>query len=129
MTRAILLVLSLFVGCAQPDPKPVAAAHTRGRDLDQCRAIAHSGEDVQRCLIVQHDWDVTPAQLAGFTFQRQLDGIGREIRRDCARDVGRIADSTRRADYIKAGVNPNPQNAFERFQDSLFRDEMIQRLC
>lgn len=79
----------------------------RTRQLEQCRVISHSGEELTRCLVTQHDWAADTALLEGLTFQAHLDSLRDSIQRIQDSIALAVADSLRLArEAAAAHVDP-----------------------
>jgi hypothetical protein len=84
MTRTLLLLALLSACTSRPESSTV-------RQREQCLAISHSGDDLTRCLVVQHDWDAAPASLEGRIFQARIDTLTRIARnREATQDLVRV---------------------------------------
>ncbi len=84
---AIIPVAVIAVACAR-GPRT-----DRPRELDQCRVVSHSGEELTKCLAISRNWRADSALEEGMTFQRSLDsGIAatrREVDSIVAAGMGR----------------------------------------
>lgn len=122
----VTIALLILAGCGGA---PHASMADRPRELAQCQVASTSGQQLSACLTMNKDWRADSALLAGARFQATIDSIERAIHAACARRAAHQADSISRNGYIDAGVNPNPQNAIERTQDSIYRAVMVRTLC
>jgi hypothetical protein len=81
MQRATLLAgllacmgLSALGACRRHNPLP-------RQQLTNCQAISRSGQELRRCLILKYDWNSDSAVSADYAFQRGLDSLTAEHRR------------------------------------------------
>ena len=107
-----LLVLVLLSSCTSRRESSTAST---ARQREQCLAISHSGDDLTRCLVIQHDWDAAPASLEGRVFQARIDSLTRIVRnREATEDLVRLQaewESSTWAELRREGYDTTVGNA------------------
>lgn len=96
MERMKLILFPLLYGLTLSCHASNSRHIDRARELDQCRALSRTGDELTHCLILQHDWPGDSALRFGDELQSSINQHNAKLVQRVARTVRLQADSAKR---------------------------------